>query len=86
MGYINSEDYMNLSIYIDTKLYKELDKIVDESKQPKNKIIREAIKQYIDSMKKNKWSQDILNYKGDVDINFTSYRDDLVSNSKGFLE
>ena len=77
---------MNFSIYIDDKLGKELVELSSNLHQPKNQIIRDAIKKYIHDMRQAAWSQDILDFKGGTEVNFESYRKEMKTTSEGFLE
>lgn len=56
---------MNVNIYLEDELAKDLDNFTKKLGRKRNSIIREAISNWLVAKKKNKWPRDIMNFKGD---------------------
>ncbi len=55
---------MNLNIYINDNLAKQLDVIAVHAHKKRNTLIQEAISLLVQSYKKEKWPDSILNFQG----------------------
>ena len=55
---------MNLNIYINDDLAKQLDVVAIHAHKKRNTLIQEAILLLVQSYKKEKWSDSILNFQG----------------------
>ena len=71
---------MNVNIYLEDALGQNLDNFAKELGKPRNLIIREAIKMWIDTHAHNdNWPESILNFQGITDfLPFESHRTDLL--------
>ena len=55
---------MNLNIYINDSLAKQLDMVAIQVHKKRNTLIQEAISLLVQSYKKEKWPDSILNFQG----------------------
>lgn len=70
---------MNINIYIETTLAKELKNASKDTGKTRNAIIREAIKDWIEHHQVKQWPKSILKFKGITGIkSFESSREDLL--------
>ncbi|TAK73285.1 MAG: CopG family transcriptional regulator [Gammaproteobacteria bacterium] len=70
---------MNINIYLENSLAKQLKDHTKLAGKPRNAIIREAIKEWIEHHQIKQWPKSVLNYKGCSGIpSFESSRKDLL--------
>lgn len=70
---------MNLNVYLENDLAQSLNQLVKKTHQPRNAIIREALRVWIINNQVTQWPVSILNYKGMPDFpSFESHRVDLA--------
>ncbi len=70
---------MNINIYLENSLAKELKECTRIAGKSRNMIIREAIKEWIKNHQTKQWPKSILNYKGHPNMEpFESARKDLL--------
>lgn len=78
---------MNINIYIEDSLAKELNISSKKTGKPRNAIVREAIKEWIKHHQKKSWPETVLKFKGVPDIpSFESTRDELSPPSEDPLQ
>ena len=72
---------MNLNIYINDNLAKQLDIVAVTTQKKRNTLIQEAISLLVQNYKKGKWPDSILNFQGINDLaeweGFEQQRKDL---------
>lgn len=59
---------MNLNIYINDDLAKQLDIVAVTAHKKRNTLIQEAISSLVQNYKREKWPDSILNFKGINDL------------------
>ncbi len=70
---------MNINIYLEDGLGKQINQVVEISGKTRNAIIREAIKEWLEHHQVKQWPASILKFKGIPDIEpFESGRDELL--------
>lgn len=55
---------MNINIYINDYLARQLDLVVSDSNKKRNALIQEAISLLVEKYKREKWPDSILNFQG----------------------
>ena len=72
---------MNVNLYINDELAKQLDMIVLSTDKKRNSLIQEAIYNLVKSYRGTKWPDAILNFKGIEDLSdwdgFEQHRQEL---------
>lgn len=69
---------MNVTIYLEDPLAKELSHWSKSSGQNRNAIIREAIHEWLEHRKQQQWPEAVLQFKGEADFPaFETYRNEL---------
>jgi len=70
---------MNINVYIEDNLGREIKKSASALGKSRNAIIREAIKEWLMRHKAHQWPKSIKNFKGVAEFpSFESYRDELM--------
>lgn len=70
---------MNVNIYLEDALAKELNEYAISSGHSRNAVIREAVKEYIIHHKVKTWTDNILQHQGIANaVPFESHRKDLL--------
>lgn len=59
---------MNINIYLEDYLARQLSTSAEKLHRKRNAIIREAIKEWLQKHTKKKWSKTILEFKGEEDF------------------
>ncbi len=81
---------MNLNIYINDNLAKQLDMLAMLVNKRRNTLIQEAISLLVKSYKKEKWPDSILNFQGIDDCDewegFEQHRKDLKEQNTDILK
>ena len=71
---------MNINIYFEDSLGKNLNQYAKQLGKTRNAIVREAVKEWIDHHQTKKWPNSILNFSGVSDSPlFESHRAELTS-------
>ncbi len=71
---------MNINIYLEDTLGKNLNQYATQLGRTRNAIVREAVKEWIDHHQITKWPNSILGFSGVKDFpSFESHRADLAS-------
>ena len=74
---------MNINIYLEDQLGQDLAKCAQSTGQSRNSIVRDALKQWIQSYHNHQWSDDIMQFNGIRDfLTFESHRDELISSKE----
>lgn len=72
---------MNVNVYLNDNLAKQLDIVAMDTNKKRNTLIQEAISLLVNNHKKEKWSDSILNFTGIQSIKdwegFEEHRKDL---------
>lgn len=70
---------MNVNIYIEDTLGKKLQYHAKKVGKPRNAIVREAIREWIEHHETTQWPESILKYEGCPSLpQFESFRDELL--------
>lgn len=70
---------MNINVYIEESLSKQLNACAKSLHRPRNAIIREALKEWLDHHQKKSWPASILKFKGIPNAPaFESFREELT--------
>lgn len=71
---------MNFSIHIDNEIANKLNDLVKETKKPRNALINQAIRLFLDQMGKSEWPSEVKKLAGAFpDLSsFESSRKELV--------
>ena len=70
---------MNINIYFEDSLGKNLNQYAKQLGKTRNAIVREAVKEWIDHHQTTKWPTSILNFSGVENLSsFESQRADLT--------
>ena len=70
---------MNINIYLEDSLGKQLNQYTKLIGKSRNAIIREAVKEWINLHGVKEWPSSILKFKGiDDTVSFESHRNDLL--------
>ena len=59
---------MNINIYLEDELGKNISKTAEQQGKTRNAVIREALKLWLDKQKKKAWPKSVLNFKGVKDF------------------
>ncbi|MDF1760550.1 MAG: ribbon-helix-helix domain-containing protein [Coxiellaceae bacterium] len=69
---------MNINVYIEDSLGKEVTANAKALGKTRNAIVREALKEWLQHHKANKWPKSVLQFEGVNNFpEFESYRDEL---------
>lgn len=78
---------MNINIYIEDTVGRELSLRAKQVGKPRNAIIREAIKEWVKTHGSTQWPRSVLNYAGTPDaVAFESHRNELTPPTEDPLE
>lgn len=55
---------MHFNIWINDELMKEVEAIMKVEKKKRNKVINEAVVEYVNKVKRREWPDEIKNFKG----------------------
>jgi predicted transcriptional regulator len=70
---------MNVNIYVEDELGKEINQMAQLLGKSRNAIIREALKEWVIHHSRNEWPDIVKNYAGVKDFpRFEDYRDELT--------
>lgn len=69
---------MNVNIYVEDKLGKEINQMAKALGKSRNAVIREALKEWVIHHGRHEWPNIVKNYAGVKDFpNFEEYRNEL---------
>lgn len=78
---------MNINIYLEDSLGKQLNQYTQKIGKSRNAIIREAVKEWIDHHGVKEWPNSILQFKGIEDfVSFETQRANLLPPTEDPLE
>lgn len=71
---------MNVNIYLEDELAKQLDELAKITGRSRNMLIREAVRDWIKYHNTKQWPKAVLNFKGCKDMPpFESLRNELIA-------
>ena len=74
---------MNVNIYVEDDLGREINQMAQLLGKSRNAIIREALKEWVDHHASREWPAIVKNYAGIKDFpRFEDYRNELEDNDK----
>ncbi len=69
---------MNVNVYLEDQLAKDIGLLAKETNKTRNALIREALQHFVHQQRQKKWPDTVLNFEGvDDPINFEVERESL---------
>jgi hypothetical protein len=78
---------VNINIYLENSLGKKITASAASLGKPRNALIREALKEWLNSHTASQWPRSVMQFRGVEDFSaFESYRNELLSEKDDPLE